>query len=418
MTINQTEPHVSLDELLSRRKPGHSLEGPFYTSDLLAETDLREIFGRHWIFVGTAAEIREPGDYFTVTVGPWSVIVLRDDDDQVRALHNVCRHRGARVLTEPRGSVGNIVCGYHKWTYGTDGALLHAESQPADFDPSCLGLRQVHVRDLAGLVFVCLADEPPADFDEVAQVVTPYLEPHQLHRTKVAAQLDIVEQGNWKLVMENNRECYHCDEHPELIASFFPIFAYSEEDLTPRLRPVLERYQKANVALQEECRLRQLPMEVREEVDTRPTGFRVERMPLDRSGESFGEDARALCHKLLGDFTTPRLGDLSLHLQPNSWFHFLADHAVTFSVIPLSAGQTRLRTTWLVHEDAVEGVDYEVDALTAVWRATNEQDGALVARTQAGVSSPAYEGGPYSPTENQVEAFVSWYLQRLRAAMA
>jgi Rieske 2Fe-2S family protein len=125
-----------------------------------------------------------------------------------------------------------------------------------------------------------------------------------------------------------------------------------------------------------------------------------------------------LCQKLLGDLTTARLGDLSLHMQPNSWFHFLADHAVTFSVIPLSAGETLLRTTWLVHEDAVEGTDYDVDALTAVWRATNAQDSALVARTHAGVSSPAYVGGPYSPTENHVEAFVSWYLQRLRQATA
>ena len=124
-----------------------------------------------------------------------------------------------------------------------------------------------------------------------------------------------------------------------------------------------------------------------------------------------------MSRKLLGDFTTPRLGDLSLHVQPNCWSHFLSDHAVTFSVVPLSAGQTWLRTTWLVHEDAVEGVDYDVDALTAVWRATNGQDSTLVARTQAGVSSPAYEGGPYSPTENQVEGFVSWYLQRLRASM-
>lgn len=417
MTINQTHVDGSLDELLARRKPGHSLEAPFYTSDELAETDLREIFGRHWIFAGTAAEIREPGDFFTMTIGPWSIIVLRDDDEQVRALHNVCRHRGSRVLTEPHGSVGNIVCGYHKWTYATDGTLLHAESQPPDFDPSCLGLKQVHVRDLAGLIFVCLANEPPADIDEVAEIVTPYLAPHQLHRTKVAAQLDIIESGNWKLVMENNRECYHCDGHPELIASFFPIFGYSEEDLTPRLRPVVERYQKANADLQEACRLRELPMELREEVDTRPTGFRIERMPLDRAGESFGEDARVLSRKLLGDFTTPRLGDLSLHVQPNCWSHFLSDHAVTFSVVPLSAGQTWLRTTWLVHEDAVEGVDYDVDALTAVWRATNEQDSTLVARTQAGVSSPAYEGGPYSPTENQVEGFVSWYLQRLRASM-
>lgn len=414
----QADEHEALSDLLARRRPGHSLETPFYTSEALHELDVREIFGRHWVFVGTVAEIREPGDYFTIEIGPWSVIVLRDDDEQVRALHNVCRHRGARVLTEPSGSVGNIVCGYHKWTYATDGALLHAESTPPGFDASCFGLRPVHVRDIAGLIFVCLAEQPPADIDEVTQAISPYLEPHQLHRTKVAAQIDIVEQGNWKLVMENNRECYHCDEHPELIAAYFPLFGYTEDDVTPRLRPVFERYRRADAALQQACRLGQMPMEVRDEAGCRTTGFRVERAPLDHAGESFGAGGQALCQKLLGDFTTPALGDLSLHLQPNFWSHFMADHAVTFSVVPISAEQTWLRTTWLVHEDAVEGVDYDVNTLTAVWRATNAQDSALVARTQAGVSSLAYEGGPYSPTENQVEAFASWYVQRLRDSLA
>ena len=172
--------------------------------------------------------MREPGDYVTVDVGPYSVIVVRDDDEQVRALHNVCRHRGARVLTERSGSVGNIVCGYHRWTYATDGSLLHAGDQPPGFDKGCFGLKRVHVRVVAGLVFVCLADEPPADFDEVVATVSPYLLPHQLHRTKVAAQVDLVEEANWKLVMENNRECYHCEGgHPELICTFFPTYGYS-----------------------------------------------------------------------------------------------------------------------------------------------------------------------------------------------
>ena len=91
----------------------------------------------------TEAEVREPGDFVTVDIGPYSVIVLRDDDEEVRALHNVCRHRGARLLTDRAGSVGNIVCGYHRWTYATDGSLLHAGDQRA-------GLRQVLLRPAAG----------------------------------------------------------------------------------------------------------------------------------------------------------------------------------------------------------------------------------------------------------------------------
>lgn len=400
--------------LIARRSPGYCLEAPFYTSAELFDLDVAAVFATSWIFAATEAELPEPGDFVTLEVGTYSVIVVRDDDGQVRALHNVCRHRGARILNEDRGSVGNLVCGYHKWTYATDGTLLHAVAQPPGFDRTCFGLKPVHVRNVAGLVFICLADEPPADFDEVAGLVEPYLTPHRLHRTKVAAQEDLVEEGNWKLVMENNRECYHCDGHPELSCSLFPTYGYEAEEVPARLRPAYDRYVRAEADLHRACAEQGLPYALIEELDTRPTGFRIQREPLDGAGESFTADGRKVSDRLLGDLTSARLGRLSVHLQPNAWFHFLSDHAVTFTVLPLAAGRTLLRTTWLVHEDAVEGEDYDMDALTSVWRNTNSQDQVFVARAQLGVSSPAYEPGPYTPSEYQVDAFCNWYLARLK----
>jgi Rieske 2Fe-2S family protein len=93
----------------------------------------------------------------------------------------------------------------------------------------------------------------------------------------------------------------------------------------------------------------------------------------------------------------------------------MADHAITFSTIPLGPDRTLVRTTWLVHADAVEGIDYDLDTMTKVWQATNDQDAVLVARAHQGISSPAYLPGPYGPTEEQVEAFVNWYVTRLKA---
>ena len=222
-----------MHELVAARIPGRPLPGPLYTSQQAFDLDLDAIFGRHWIFVASEPEIPRRGDYLTVDLGRSSVIIVRGDDD-IKAFHNVCRHRGARLLTEPSGSVrGSIVCGYHRWTYGTDGTLRHAESQPASFVKDCWGLKPVALRSLDGLLFICLAKEPPADFDELAAVINPYLAVHDLRRTKVAAQLDVVEDGNWKLVMENNRECDHCDGLPELVCSLFHFFGYAEDDLTP-----------------------------------------------------------------------------------------------------------------------------------------------------------------------------------------
>ncbi len=97
----------------------------------------------------------------------------------------------------------------------------------------------------------------------------------------------------------------------------------------------------------------------------------------------------------------------------------MSDHAVTFCVLPLAPDRTLLRTTWLVHKDAVEGVDYDPANLTAVWEATNRQDSDLVGITQEGVRSPAYTPGPYSPhTEGLVEQFCAWYVERMRAGLA
>lgn len=416
MTIIDAPSPEGLDVrgLVHSRRTGESLPAEFYLSDEFFDADLKAIFSTQWIFVGTEAEIPDAGDYFNVELGNYSVIIIRNDDEEVGALHNVCRHRGARVLTETRGSVGNLVCGYHHWTYGTDGRLLHAAAPGPEFNPACLSLRKVAVKTVASLIFICLADEPPTDFDVVAATVAPYIEPHQLSKTKVAAQVDLIENGNWKLVMENNRECYHCDGHPELACSLFPTYGYDPDGIPPHLEPAFERYVQAETVLQARCDELGLPYQRIEELDTRVAGFRIQREALDGAGESFSLTGESVSRRLLADFPTPQLGRLSMHLQPNSWFHFLADHAIVFTAFPISASQTLVRTTWLVHEDAQVGVDYDLDELTTVWRRTNEQDAEFVARAHTGISSPAYLPGPYMPSEYQVEAFCNWYISRLR----
>src|SRR5699024_1589321 len=126
-------------------------------------------------------------------------------------------------------------------------------------------------------------------------------------------------------------------------------------------------------------------------------------------------DGSAASAKLLGDLDTFVLGRASLHVQPNTWFHAMGDHVVTFSLLPLAADKTLVRTTWLVAPDAEEGVDYDLENLTTVWIKTNEQDAHFCELAQSGVSSPAYEPGPYAPTESQVDDFVTWYIERLKA---
>lgn len=120
--------------LIDRREPGFSLEAPFYQSDAVFALDLAAIFRKYWIQVAVEPELPEPGDYLTVEIGQDSILIVRDDDGQVRAFHNVCRHRGARLCNEQKGTVGNIVCPYHSWTYDLSGELIFAEQMGEKFD--------------------------------------------------------------------------------------------------------------------------------------------------------------------------------------------------------------------------------------------------------------------------------------------
>ena len=407
---------LDLQALIASRKPGYSLPAPFYLSSEIYQRDLELIFGRHWIFVGVEPEIPEAGDLFTVDIGRDSVIILRDDDRVVRAFHNVCRHRGARLRPEGRGMVGNLVCPYHQWTYNLQGELVHNQHMGEEFERCRFGLKPVHVRSLAGLLFICLAEIPAQGFDEMHDAIERYIAPHRIANTKVAFQKDIIEHGNWKLTMENNRECYHCSaNHPELTVSLFEYgFGY---------QPSLENIEQIKgfedlLARQhqrwEACGLPSAEIDRLEHV----TGFRTVRLPMEHAGESQTLDTRVASRKPLGEFEQLDLGGLSFWTQPNSWHHFMSDHIVSFSVLPLSPHRALLRTRWLVHKDAQEGVDYDLKRLTEVWDATNDQDSALVGNAHQGIVSSAYEPGPYSPyTEGLVDKFCNWYLDRLGAGL-
>ncbi len=124
---------------------------------------------------------------------------------------------GARLCDGDKGSVGNVVCPYHQWTYDLTGKLIHTEHMGDEFDRSQFGLKMVHVGNIAGLLFICLADKPPSDFEQMRRDMEPYVLPHKISDCKIAYEEDLIENGNWKFTMENNRECYHCKaNHPEL----------------------------------------------------------------------------------------------------------------------------------------------------------------------------------------------------------
>ncbi|MCT4541630.1 aromatic ring-hydroxylating dioxygenase subunit alpha, partial [Pseudomonas aeruginosa] len=127
--------------------------------------------------------------------------------------------------------------------YDLDGKLLFARHMGEEFDKAEFGLKPVACETVAGYVFICLADQP-ADFAPMRAEVESYMAPHRIWEAKVAHESTIIEKGNWKLVWENNRECYHCSaNHPELCVSFVDLdFGFDPETLSPEDREQAEEH--------------------------------------------------------------------------------------------------------------------------------------------------------------------------------
>jgi Rieske 2Fe-2S family protein len=221
---------------------------------------------------------------------------------------------------------------------------------------------------------------------------------------KVAFQQTIIEKANWKLVIENNRECYHCaSNHPELLVSLVEA-ALPDDQRDAEFGDLMRR----KAALWDACELPYLPADGGLE-------FRCIRLPFHEGVTSMTLDGQPACKKLLGELTERDLGSVRMFHVPNNWNHFLSDHVIHFRVLPRGPYETEVRTTWFVHEDAIEGWDYDVERLSAVWVTTNDQDRVLAEQNFLGIQSTAYEPGPYSPVaEFMVLNWVEWYVQQMR----
>jgi Rieske 2Fe-2S family protein len=343
-----------------------------------------------------------------VQIGEYPVVVLRDREGGLRAFHNTCRHRGSRICSAERGTAVRLVCPYHQWTYALDGRLIAARDMGSEFDKSQHALKPVHCASAGGYVWICLAAVAP-DFEPIRRHMEPYLQPHKLHQTKVAFASTIIEQANWKLVWENNRECYHCAaNHPELIRTFpEDPTATDGEDAASNPKTAARWAHWESLGLPSKFQI------------SPNNQYRTVRTPLLEGAVSFTMSGNAAVRRPLADSVAePDLGTLLMFHFPTTWNHVLADHAISFRVLPVSPTQTQLTTKWLVHCDAVEGVDYDLGELTKVWLATNAADTRNCQENQIGVNSPAYDPAPYSPVhEAGVTQFVHWYCTHLEGRL-
>ncbi len=406
-----------IDSLIRGCRPGWSLPRPFYADEDIYRADVEAVWRRGWLFAGHSCEIPKAGDYFTVQVDTDSIIVVRDEAGGIHGLHNVCRHRGSVVCTEPAGHAARLVCPYHQWTYGLDGKLIACRGMQEDMDKAHFGLHRVQAREVEGLIFLSLAQEPPP-FEPAQETLAPLLRPQGFRRAKIAKAADYLVNANWKLVWENNRECYHCNlNHPQYIKANFD--HYNADDTGPRIREqmtaAVSRSEQKWAAAGLSVTHKQAGMTCFPDAG-KNIWWSANRTALVDGWVSESMDGKQVA-PLMGDYKDADVGTLRMRALPNFWNHSSCDHGVSTRLLPAGPQHTAIRVWWLVDEKAVEGRDYDLAKLMPFWQLTSEQDWVICERQQKGVNSSAYTPGPYSTfKEYNVDGFVRWYLQMLEGA--
>jgi len=401
-----------LDRLIAEHKPGHALPREFQTDPGIYQLDLERIWRRGWLFAGHTCQVKRPGDYFVFDLDTDSLIVIRGDDERLHALHNTCRHRGMKVCQVESGHVARLVCPYHQWSYARNGELVACGGmdRDGDLDRRDFGLHRVHVREVGGLIFVCLAREP-IPFEGAAQALGALLVSQGFERAKVAATRTYEVRANWKLVWENNRECWHCDaNHPQYVKANYDNAPIDDSALK---REIEAQARATSARLHAEGLRIDYQQAGMAPFPSAESWWSINRTPLAPGWVTESMDGRPVA-PLMGSYSTHDVGTLRMRTMPNFWNHASSDHAVSTRLAPAGPQKTRVQVQWLVSEDAVEARDYELNALLPFWQLTSEQDWTLCENNQAGVNSSAFTPGPYSTKrEYNVIRYTEWYLHEI-----
>jgi phenylpropionate dioxygenase-like ring-hydroxylating dioxygenase large terminal subunit len=333
---------------------------------------------------------------------------VRSDESTINAFYNVCRHRGSLICTKPEGRVVRLTCPYHAWSYGLDGALLAARLMPADFSKKDNGLQRCHVRVFHGFIFINLSDEAPVDFDATFGDLEPYLDFHGFAGAKIAYSQSYPTTANWKLIVENFVECYHCaPAHPEF-CSMHPPEALIAFGAGPSSGPAdaVEKYLPALKAWEARAASLGRPLGT---VDDGPDSSHL-RLLLQRTiregYESETQDGRP-ASSLMGKRLGFDQGRMYLSFSPFTQLVATNDFAVLFLFTPRSTMHTDVDLFWLVDANASQ---VDVKRMIWGWDETTKQDKEITENNQAGILSKHYRPGRYSEHERRVVTFQQWYL--------
>jgi len=403
-------PSSVIGPLAAKTRIGYSLDRSFYCDEAVFQADMEQIVSRKWLVAGHVDRVGSKGDYFLVKIGNESIIVVRSDDSTINAFYNVCRHRGSLICTESSGKMARLTCGYHAWSYGLDGELLTARLMPADFSKKDYGLHRCHLRVFYGFIFINMSKDAPPDFDAAFGDLAPYLDFHGVADAKIAFSRSYPTEANWKLVVENFVECYHCvPSHPEF-CSMHPPEALVAFGAGPSSGPAeaVEKYLPALKAWERRAATLGRPIG---SIDDGPDSSHL-RLLLQRTiregYESETQDGRP-ASTLMGKRLGFDQGRMYLSFSPFTQLVATNDFAVLFIFSPRSTMMTDVDLYWLVDAKSTQ---VDVDRMIWGWDQTTKQDKLITENNQLGIKSSHYQPGRYSDHEKRVVTFQQWYLNQ------
>jgi phenylpropionate dioxygenase-like ring-hydroxylating dioxygenase large terminal subunit len=380
---------TALREVIARQRPGWSLEQPFYTSPEIYEFERRGWLAQQWFILGHRSEVPEAGSFMVRNLLGESLIIVRDTDGVLRGFYNVCRHRGSRICDHD-GRATSLVCPYHAWSYRLDGSVRSAPAIAEDIDLGRLGLHAVSVREIGGVVVGSLKGDPHT-LDAFERKAEPLLRYHGIPQARIAARRSYPTNGNWKLVMENFAECYHCfPSHPEYCSVMKHV-------------GVLARQATAEAAADWQ---RETERWFREEADpdspaklSQPNyanaeAFGISREPIGGGRKTQSQDGEPVA-PLMGEQRRFDGGVSYFSIRPFGFVGMPNDHAAMFQFLPTGPEKTDVIISWLVNGSARES-EVDVERMVWMWDVTTVQDKLIIERNAEGVRSRAYVPGPYS----------------------
>jgi glycine betaine catabolism A len=364
-------PVPGLDPALRPFGESTMLPAAAYTSEQVLAWEWRHLFAGSWMCLGRTTSVTAGATQRALSIGGIGVVVTASDEG-VRAFANTCRHRGHELLECGTGNDRrSLVCPYHGWAYDLDGSLRTAPRMGSSLEPRDFPLVELPAVDWHGWLFVNASGTARAFSDHIG-TLAEHVAPYQASKLVVKARHSYEVAANWKIIVENYHECYHCPLiHPELCAVTPPTSGENWHEPGAWVGGT---------------------MTLREHAETMSLDGVSRGVMLD------GVDPRTVAY--VGVF-------------PNVLISLHPDYVMTHRLTPMSASRSRVDCEWLF-VDSVNDPSYAV----SFWDLTNRQDWAACESVQRGVSSPHFRPGPLAPSETAIYDWVTMVARAYRDPIA